>query len=81
MDNEISESSSPVFTRTSTVSRKEMDNDIFGSSSVGTGDSSRDLSYDSGYRGDDGGVIQKTRSPMYKMYTRDKHDYDDLNKS
>jgi hypothetical protein len=58
-----------------------MDNDIFGSSSAGTGDSSRDISYDSGSRGDDGGEIQKTRSPMYKMYTRDKHDYDDLNKS
>jgi hypothetical protein len=47
-------------------------------SSAGTGDSSRDISYDSGSRGDDGGEIQKTRSPMYKMYTRDKHDYDDF---
>jgi hypothetical protein len=58
-----------------------MDNEISGSSSAGTGDRSPDLNYDSGSRGDDGGEIQKTRSPLYKMYTRDKHDYDDLNKS
>ena len=33
MDSEISEASLPVFTRTSTVSRKVMDNEIFESSS------------------------------------------------
>jgi hypothetical protein len=54
-----------------------MENEISGSSSAGTGDGSRDLNYDSGTRGDHGGEIQKTRSPMYKMYIRDKHDYDD----
>jgi hypothetical protein len=58
-----------------------MENEISGSSSAGTGDGSRDLNYDSGSRGDHGGEIQKTRSPMYKMYIRDKDDYDDLNKS
>jgi hypothetical protein len=52
-----------------------MDNEISGSSSAGTGDGSRDLNYDSGSRGEHGGEIQKTRSPMYKMYIRDKDDY------
>ena len=68
-------------TCTSKFSRKVMDNGISGSTSAGTGDRSRDLNYDSGSRGDHGGEVQKTRSPMYKMYIRDKHDYDDLNKS
>jgi hypothetical protein len=54
-----------------------MENEISGSSSAGTGDGSRDLNYDSGSRGDHGGEIQKTRSPVN---TRDKHD-DNLNRS
>jgi hypothetical protein len=54
-----------------------MDNEISGSSSAGTGDRSRNLNYDSGSRGDHGGEIQKTRSPVN---ARDKHD-DNLNRS
>ena len=65
------------FTCTSKFSRKVMDNEISGSSSAGTGDGSRNLNYDSGSRGDHGGEIQKTRSPVN---TRDKHD-DNLNRS
>jgi len=66
------------FTRTSKVSRKVMDYEKSGSSSPGTGARSRDLNYDSGSKGDHGGEMQKTRSPVN---TRDKHDYDDLNNS
>jgi hypothetical protein len=65
------------FTCISKFSRKVMDNEISGSSSAGTGDGSRNLNYDSGSRGDHGGEIQKTRSPVN---ARDKHD-DNLNRS
>jgi hypothetical protein len=44
MDNEISESSSPVFTRTSTVSRKVMDNEIYVRVKPGEDDSDISLS-------------------------------------
>ena len=69
------------FPRASKYSRKVMEEETSGSFSSVTGAESRDLNSGSGSRGDHGGEIQKTRSPMYKMYIRDKHDYDDLNKS
>ena len=72
MDNEISESSSPVITRTSKFSRKAMVKEIFGSFSPITDARSRDLNFDSGSRGDRGGEIQKTWSPVS---TRDTYNY------
>ena len=77
MDNEISESSSPVITRTSKFSRKAMVKETSGSFSPDTDARSRDLNFDSGSRGDGGGEIQKTWSPVS---TRDKYNYN-LNKS
>jgi hypothetical protein len=58
--------------------RKVMENEISGSSIPVTGTISRDLNSGSGSRVDHGGEIQKTWSPMY---IRDKHDYNNLNKS
>jgi hypothetical protein len=66
------------FPRTSKYSRKVMENETSGSFSSVTGAESRNLNSGSGSRGDHGGEIQKTWSPMY---IKDKHDYDDLNKS
>ena len=77
MDNEISESSSPVITRTSKFSRKAMVKETSGSFSPVTDARSRDLNFDSGSRGDRGGEIQKTWSPVS---TRDTYNYN-LNKS
>jgi hypothetical protein len=76
MDNEISEPSSPVFTRTSKFARKAMVKEISGSFSPVTDARSRYLNFDSGSRGDRGGEIQKTWSPVS---TRDKYNYN-LNK-
>ena len=77
MENEISESSSPVITRTSKFSRKAMVKETSGSFSPVTDARSRDLNFDSGSRGDRGGEIQKTWSPVS---TRDTYNYN-LNKS
>jgi hypothetical protein len=76
MENEISESSSPVITRTSKFSRKAMVKEMSGSFSPVTDARSRYLNFDSGSRGDRGGEIQKTWSPVS---TRDKYNYN-LNK-
>jgi hypothetical protein len=66
------------FPRASKYSRKVMEEETSGSFSSVTGAESRDLNSGSGSRGDHGGEIQKTWSPMY---IKDKHDYDDLNNS
>jgi hypothetical protein len=68
MDNEIFESSSPVFTRTSTVSRKAMVKEISGSLSPVTGTRSFDLNFDSGSRGDREGEIQKSSMHTNALY-------------
>jgi hypothetical protein len=59
----------------SKYSRKVMEEETSGSFSSVTGAESRDLNSGSHSRGDHGGEIQKTWSPMY---IKDKHDYDDL---